>query len=72
MFLQRVRFREALVVVQNAVRHHVVVRNWPWFRLMQLVAPMVPKEREKVMIADLTVERDKLKEVSFFDPAALL
>uniref|UniRef100_A0A914V7I8 Myosin motor domain-containing protein n=1 Tax=Plectus sambesii TaxID=2011161 RepID=A0A914V7I8_9BILA len=54
---------EALLLIQKAVRHHVVVRKWPWYRLMQLVAPMVPKEREKVMIEDLTVERDALKEL---------
>ncbi|CAI4231828.1 unnamed protein product [Auanema sp. JU1783] len=58
----RARREEAVVVVQSNVRVFGKLSSWPWFRLMQLVIPLIPKDREKLRIVELEKLIDELNE----------
>ncbi|XGW26010.1 hypothetical protein V3C99_006986 [Haemonchus contortus] len=47
--------------IQNNVRKFAELADWPWYRVFNLVRPLIPKERDKERIQELELENEKLR-----------
>ena len=52
----------ATTVIQDNVRIFSNVADWDWYRLLCLVRPLIPKDREKLRIEELEKMIQKLEE----------
>ncbi|KAK5978585.1 Myosin motor domain-containing protein, partial [Trichostrongylus colubriformis] len=51
----------AICTIQNNVRAFAELADWPWYRIFNLVRPLIPKERDKERIQELEQENEKLR-----------
>ncbi|VDM82332.1 unnamed protein product, partial [Strongylus vulgaris] len=56
-----IQSRNAICVVQNNVRTFADLAEWQWFRLLALVRPLIPKERDKERIKELEELNEELE-----------
>ncbi|ETN76983.1 myosin head, partial [Necator americanus] len=52
---------KALSTIQNNVRIFADIAEWPWYRLLWLVRPLIPKERDKERIQELEQLNEELQ-----------
>jgi hypothetical protein len=54
-----------MLIIQRSVRQFSNIINWRWYRLLLMVAQVIPRERKQQLIDALMIERDQLKQVLF-------
>ncbi|RCN47672.1 hypothetical protein ANCCAN_06236, partial [Ancylostoma caninum] len=52
---------KAVRIVQDNVRAFADIAEWPWYRLLALVRPLIPKERDKERILELEQLTEELQ-----------
>ncbi|KAK6038472.1 hypothetical protein COOONC_24022 [Cooperia oncophora] len=52
---------QATCTIQNNVRRFARLADWPWYRILNLIRPLIPKERDKERIQELELENEKLR-----------
>jgi hypothetical protein len=56
-----------MLIIQRSVRQFSNIINWRWYRLLLMVAQVIPRERKQQLIDALMIERDQLKQVLFYN-----
>uniref|UniRef100_A0A1I7XIZ9 Myosin motor domain-containing protein n=1 Tax=Heterorhabditis bacteriophora TaxID=37862 RepID=A0A1I7XIZ9_HETBA len=58
---RKLRRKEAILTIQLNVRSFCEITDWPWFRLLSLIRPLIPKDRERAKIQELIEHNSELQ-----------
>lgn len=60
-------FREGILIIQNNIRYFIETSKWSWYRLLLIVKELIPLNKDKVKLEELSKTNNELTKVRLID-----